>query len=216
MRKFHEYNFPKLVQKNTDGARVYLTPTGEKYPSVTSVTGLGGAKKLMEWRDRVGHEEADAISRRAANRGTRIHKICENYLLGNEIKVDMFDKEVFNSMLPHIDKVGDIHCLESRVYSHVLKVAGTVDLIADFDGELSVIDWKTSRRVKDIEEIDGYFMQASAYAQCFLELTGINIDKLVVVMGIDDNPAKVYIEDKAIWLKKFKHKRYRYYAIKKL
>lgn len=216
MRTFHQYDFPKLVQKNTDGSRVYLTPTGEKYPSVTSVSGFGNSKHIMEWRDRVGHEEANKISRRAADRGTRIHKLCENYLLGKEIEVDMFDKEVFNSMLPHIDKVGDIHCIEKRIYSHILKVGGTVDLIADFEGEISVLDWKTSRRVKDFDEFDGYFMQAAAYSQCFLELTGINIDKLVVVIGIDDNPSKVYIEDKAIWLKKFKHQRYKYYAIKKI
>lgn len=216
MRYFHEYDFPKLVRKNIDGSRVYLTPTGEKYPSVTSVTGLGGAKHIMEWRDRVGHAEADAITRRAANRGTRIHKFCENYLLGHEIEVDIYDKEMFNSMLPYIDKVGDVHCIENKIYSHVLKVGGTVDLIADFDDELSVIDWKTSGRVKDIDEIGGYFMQAAAYSQCFLELTGINIDKLVIVMGIDNNPAKVFIEDKTEWLKKFKHMRYKYYAIKKI
>jgi genome maintenance exonuclease 1 len=216
MRTFHEYNFPKLVQKNTDGSRVYLTPTGEKYPSVTSVTGLGGAKHIQEWRDRVGHDVADAISRKACNRGTRIHKLCEDYLLGQDIEVDMFDKEMFNSMLPYIDKVGDVHCLENKIYSHVLRVGGTVDLIADFEGEISVIDWKTSRRVKEIDEIDGYFMQAAAYSQCFLELTGINIDKLVVIMGIDDNPAKVFTQDKAVWLKKFKHQRHKYYAIKKL
>lgn len=216
MRYFHEYDFPKLVRKNIDGSRVYLTPTGEKYPSVTSVTGLGGAKHIMEWRDRVGHAEADAITRRAANRGTRIHKFCENYLLGHEIEVDIYDKEMFNSMLPYIDKVGDVHCIENKIYSHVLKVGGTVDLIADFDDELSVIDWKTSGRVKDIDEIGGYFMQAAAYSQCFLELTGINIDKLVIVMGIDNNPAKVFIEDKTEWLKKFKSKRLEFYKVRKI
>lgn len=216
MRNFIEYDFPKLVQKNENGARVYLTPTGEKYPSVTSVTSLGSAKHINEWRDRVGHEEANLITRRAANRGTRIHKLCEDHLLGKPVDVSMFDQEVFNSMSKHFHKVGDIHCLETRLYSHVLKVAGTVDLIAEYKNELAVLDWKTARRVKDIDEIGGYFMQAAAYAQCFYELTDINIDKLVIIMGIDDHPAKEFIEDKAVWLKKFKHQRYKYYGVKKI
>lgn len=216
MRNFIEYNFPKLVQKNESGGRIYLTPTGEKYPSVTAVTGLGSEVYIKEWRDRVGHDEADAITRRASTRGTRIHTLCEDYILGKELDVSIFDKEIFNSMLPHFDKVGDIHCLETRLYSHKLRVGGTVDLIADFDDELSVIDWKTSGRVKDIDEIGGYFMQAAAYSQCFLELTGINIDKLVIVMGIDNNPAKVFIEDKTEWLKKFKSKRLEFYKVRKI
>jgi hypothetical protein len=216
MRNFIEYDFPKLEQKNENGSRVYLTPTGEKYPSVTSVTGIGNAKHINEWRDRVGHAEATAITTRAANRGTRIHKLCEDHLLGNPVDVSMFDQEVFNSMSKHFHKVGDIHCLETRLYSHVLKVAGTVDLIAEYENELAVLDWKTSRRVKEIDEIGDYFMQAAAYAQCFYELTDISIDKLVIIMGIDDHPAKVFIEDKAVWLKKFKHQRYKYYGVKKL
>ncbi|CAB4127492.1 PD-(D/E)XK nuclease superfamily [uncultured Caudovirales phage] len=216
MRYFYEYNFPKLVRKNVDGTRVYLTPTGEKYPSVTAVTGLGSEVYIKEWRDRVGHDEADAITRRASTRGTRIHTLCEDYILGKELDVSIFDKEIFNSMLPHIDKVGDIHCLETRLYSHKLRVAGTVDLIAEYDGDMAIVDWKTSSRVKYAEDISGYFMQASAYSQCFLELTGINIDKLVIVMGIDNNPAKVFIEDKTKWLKKFKQQRYKYFAVKKI
>lgn len=216
MRNFIKYDFPRLVQKNDNGSRVYQTPTGERYPSVTAVTNLGNAKSIMEWRDRVGYEEADQITRRAANRGTRIHKLCEDHLLGKPTDVSMFDAEVFNSMSKYFHKVGDIHCLETRIYSHILKVAGTVDLIAEYDNELAVLDWKTSRRVKTIDDVGGYFMQAAAYAQCFYELSGINIDKLVVIMGIDDNPAKEFVEDKAVWLKKFKHQRYKYYAIKKI
>jgi hypothetical protein len=216
MRTIHQYEFPALRQKNESGGRVYVTPAGERYPSVTSVTGLGSAKHIKEWRDRIGHAEADAITRRASNRGTKIHTLCENYLLGNPLEIDMYDQELFNSMIPHINRVGDIHCIETRIYSHVLKVAGTVDLISEYDGELSIVDWKTSRRVKESDEIGSYFMQAAAYAQCFYELTDINIDKLVIVMGIDDHPAKVFMEDKTEWLKKFKHQRYKYYAVKKI
>lgn len=216
MRNLIEYDFPKLVQKNENGSRVYLTPTGEKYPSVTAVTGFGNNDYLIEWRDRVGHEEANQITRRAANRGTRIHKLCEDHLLGNPVEISMFDKEVFDSMSKYFPKVGDIHCIEKRIYSHILKVAGTVDLIAEYNNELAVIDWKTSRWAKSADDIGGYFMQAAAYAQCFYELTDINIDKLVIIMGIDDHPAKEFIEDKSFWLKKFKHQRYKYYGVKKL
>ena len=217
MKTFIHHEFPTLVQKNENGSRVYLTPTGEKYPSVTSVTGFGTKKELMEWRDRVGHEEANRISTRAANRGTRIHKLCEDHLLGEDVKVDMFDHEIWKQVRPVLDHIDNIHCLETRLYSHVLKVAGTVDLIAEYKGKLAIIDWKTSRRLKTIEDIEGYLMQCSAYAQCFQELANIEINDLVVVIGTDDQgKPSIFTEDKSKWLKKFKHKRYKYYAVNKL
>lgn len=216
MRNFIKYDFPKLVQKNSEGSRVYQTPEGQKYPSVTSVTGLGSEVSIKEWRDRIGHKEADAISLAAGTRGTRIHTICEKHLLGEEYTIEIQDMDIFTSMVPYIERVGDIHCLETRLYSHTLRVAGTVDLIAEYEGNLAVIDWKTSRRIKRAEDISGYFMQAAAYSQCFLELTGINIDKLVIIMGIDSNPAEVFIEDKSKWLKEFKNKRLEFYRVKKV
>lgn len=217
MRTFIHHDIPKLKQINSESGRTYETPDGKKYPSVTSVTGLDNAKHIYEWRQRVGAEEANKISRRASSRGTRLHKLCEDHLLGKDISVDMFDMEMWNAMKTHVNMVDNIHCLETRLYSHILKVAGTVDLIAEYNGELSILDWKTSRRIKGYEDVEGYFMQCAAYAQCFLELTGINITNLVLIMGVDDEKeALVFQQDKTEWLKKFKHQRYRYYKAKNI
>jgi genome maintenance exonuclease 1 len=217
MKNFIHHDIPKIKRVNDNGTRVYLTPTGEKYPSVTTVTGFGTKKEIMEWRDRVGHEEANRISTRAANRGTRLHKLCEDHMHGKPIDVDMFDLEIWSQFKGQIDHIDNIHGIESKLYSHRYKVAGTCDLIGEYKGKLSIIDWKTSRRLKGIDEVDGYLMQCAAYAECFQELTSLQIDSLVVIIGTDDQQHPVvFQEDKNKWLKKFKQKRYLYYKYYKL
>lgn len=217
MKTFIHHDIPKIKRVNENGKRVYLTPTGEKYPSVTGVTGFGTKKEIMEWRDRVGHEEANRISTRAANRGTRLHKICEDHMYGKPVNPDMFDIEIWNQFKSQIEHIDNIHGIESKLYSHKHKVAGTCDLIAEYKGVLSILDWKTSRRLKGIDEADSYLMQCAAYAECFHELTGLQIDSLVVIIGTDDEKHPVvFQEDKTKWLKLFKQKRYLYYKYHKL
>lgn len=211
MKTFIHHDFATLERDTSpDGNRVYLTPSGKKYPSVTSVTGLNSKFHIDKWRQRVGPEEADRVTNRALARGTRIHSLCENYLLGNEIKIDMFDTEMWSTMRPMLDKIDNIHCLETPLYSDFLQTAGTVDCIAEFEGKLSVIDFKTSSRVKERNDIHNYFEQTAAYAVMFEERTGIPIGRLVIIMAIDDDAPRVFIEKRDGWIAGFRKARLDY------
>ena len=211
MKTFIHHDLPKLERDTKpDGTRVYKTPSGSAYPSVTTVTGLHSAKGIAEWRKRVGNEEANKISGRASARGTRIHQYCEDYLRGNIFEADMFDLEMFNSIKPLLDQIDNIHCLEDQLYSDHLQVAGTVDCIAEFQGKLSVIDFKTASRAKDRDDIHNYFMQTAAYAVAFEEQTGIPIGRLVIIMAVDNDDPRWFIEKRDNWVAGFKKLRLDY------
>jgi genome maintenance exonuclease 1 len=182
MKTFIAHEIPTLKRVDGPNGRVYQTPTGKAYPSVTSVTGLMGKDDFFAWRARVGEEEANRVSARAARRGTAIHSLCEDYLYGKNPVPTMFDAQVFNSIRPHLDLIDNIHALESKLYSDHLQVAGTVDCIAEYKGKRAVIDFKTSKRIKEAKDISGYFMQTAAYAVAFEERTGIAIPRLVIIM----------------------------------
>jgi genome maintenance exonuclease 1 len=214
MKTFIEHNFPSLKRIDGKGDRTYQTPTGDRYPSVTSVVGLHKAKAIQEWRDRVGAEEANKISSRASRRGTSIHSLCENYLLGEECKVSPFDHEMFESLKPHLDKIDNIHCLETQLYSHHLEVAGTVDCIAEYEGKLCVIDFKSASKPKQRDWIHDYFMQTSAYAVMFEELTGVPVGRLLIVMGVDDHEPLIFQEKRNDWIRQFKEMRKHYKELK--
>lgn len=181
-----EHDFPTLQRIDGEHGRVYRTPSGKSYPSVTSVTGLLNKKAIQEWRDKVGAKVANEITTRAAKRGTSIHKLCENYLDNLGDTSDMFDQEEFVKIKPYLNKINNIHCLEDKLYSDHLAVAGTVDCIAEYEGKLAVIDFKTSSKPKTREMISNYFMQTSAYAVCFEELFGRPIEKLLIIMSVKD------------------------------
>ena len=202
---------PKLQRvTNSDGSRVYATPSGKKYPSVTTVTGLLKKDIINEWRKRVGDEEANKISSKAAKRGTRIHTLCEKYLLNEEVSVQLFDTEMWNSMRPLLDDIDDIYALEQPLYSDHLQVAGTVDCIARYKGKLSVIDFKSSKRIKHRDDIHDYFIQCSAYAVAFEELTGIPVPRLVILMAVDDEKPLIFNEKRNDWIEEFKTLRLEY------
>ena len=203
MKTFICHDLPELKRIDSPQGRVYQTPTGKKYPSVTSVSGLLGKQSIIEWRKRVGDEEANRVSARASHRGTKIHSLCEDYLLGKNPVADMFDKAMFNSILPHLERIDNIHCLESKLFSNHLQVAGTVDCIAEYDGKLSVIDFKTSGRIKHREDIPGYFIQCSAYAVAFEEMTGIPVSRIVIIMGVDDEQPLIFKEKRDSWIDQF-------------
>lgn len=198
------HDFPKLKRIDSTAGRVYETPTGQKYPSVTSVVGLLGKDEIMKWRKAVGEEEANRISSRAAKRGTAIHSLCESYLKNEPTEPSMFDIETFASIKPVLNEINNIHCLETQLFSHHLQVAGTVDCIAEFQGRTSVIDFKTSRRLKTREDIHGYFLQTSAYAVMFEEMTGIPVPRLVIIMTVDDHKEpSIFIEKRDDWIDGF-------------
>lgn len=197
------HDIPKLTRIDGTGARKYETPSGKAYPSVTSVLGILGKADILAWRQRVGEEEANRVSARAARRGTAVHSLCEDYLLNKNPKVGPFDLETFNSLRPLLDKINNIHCLETQLYSDHLQVAGTVDCIAEYEGRLSIIDFKTSKRVKSRDDIHGYFMQTAAYAVMFEERTGIPVDTLVILMSVDDDTPLVFKEKRDDWINTF-------------
>jgi genome maintenance exonuclease 1 len=202
MKIFNHVKLPQLdfdlKAETTDSGRLYATPTGEKYKSITTVLGNHNKQAIMEWRERVGAEEANKISTKAATRGTKVHKICEDYINNEipELKMQMMMpdlKEMFFKIKPIIDeKLGDVYSQEQALYSHKLKIAGRVDLIGMWDGKLSVIDFKTSAKQKEESYIQNYFMQCTAYALMFSELTGMWIDDIVVLIATGEGEAQLF------------------------
>jgi len=197
-----------VLEQVTDatGVRHYNTPTGKKYPSVTTVLAQHNKDVIDAWRARVGEAEANAISRRAAGRGTGVHLATERYL-DNQPPwtagsfVNPLVKESFTHLQPLLDRIDNIHCQETRMFSHHLRLAGTVDCIAEFDGKLSVIDFKTSGKAKKKEWISSYFMQCAAYAVMYEELTGIPIARLVVLISVEeDTEPQLFVERRDNWI----------------
>lgn len=201
----HEHNTPKLVRSSLpDGTRVYNTPSGKRYPSVTTITGAAKFRELMAWRKRVGEEEANKISSRASRRGTRVHTLCEKYLLNQQPEPGLFDVDLWKAVQPALHRINNIHALETPLYSDHLKVAGTVDCIAEFDGKLSVVDFKTAGRVKSRDDIHDYFMQCAAYSVAWEELTGMNVPRLVILMGVDgEKQPLIFNERRDDWVDGF-------------
>lgn len=201
MKNFIQHEFGTLERiTNEDGKRVYNTPTGKKYPSVTTVTGLYKMAQIMEWRKRVGEETANKISSEASGRGTRIHELCEYYLKGQDLEINYRDTDMFESIKPYLDKIDNIHALETPLYSDHLEVAGTVDCIAEYDGRLSIIDFKTSRRWKSADDIHDYFMQTACYAVAFEERTKLPVTQLVIIMAVDNNDPLIFKEHRDKWI----------------
>ena len=204
MRKFNFVSgMPELKQLETDestGERFYISPSGKKLPSVTTVLGHFKKKAMIEWRNRVGHEEADKVSTRASIRGTKFHNMMEGYLRGEERFLDgvMPDmKQSFNDMKETLDLVDNIHYIESPLFSEKLGVAGRTDVIAEFGKTLSIIDFKTSAKQKKEQWIENYFEQGTAYALMYEELVGLPIDQIVILIATDDSDKpQVFIRDK--------------------
>lgn len=186
-----------LKTENVNGNRYYVTPDG-KYPSITTILGSFNKQKLYEWRQRVGAVEANRISSTAASKGTKVHSLCEKYLLNEDVDkksttIDAY--HIFKSMLPLLNKINNIHYLECALYSNILKVAGRVDCIGEYDGVLSIIDFKTSSRIKTEDYIEDYFLQTTAYAMCYYELTGIKVKQIVIIMGVEHDFPLVFVKN---------------------
>ena len=179
-----------------DGKRFYTLPSGKVVPSVTTVIGAMKRKSIMAWRKRVGEEEANRISRQASSRGTNVHTLCEKYLNNEPIPKDaMPDAAVmFRDLKPFLNRINNIHYQEQALWSERLEMAGRVDCIAEYEGELSVIDFKTSKRVKSHEDIEDYFWQTTAYALMYEEMVGNPIHQLVIIMAVEHHQPLVFIQ----------------------
>jgi genome maintenance exonuclease 1 len=170
-----------------DGKRYYTLPDGTRLPSVTTVLGALKKEAIMKWRKRVGEEEANRVSRKATSRGTNVHTLCERYLNNESLGDIMPDAvEMFRSLKPLLNRIDNIHYQECALWSKQLGMAGRVDCIGEFDGVLSVIDFKTSKKIKSIAHIEDYFWQTSAYSLMYEELIGRPIDNLVIIMAVED------------------------------
>jgi genome maintenance exonuclease 1 len=219
-RKEFEYELLEFAElQRIDGpTRFYETPEGNRYPSVTAVLGKMMDKSALEtWRKRVGEEEASRVSARASTRGTNVHTMCENYVLGNDIDASMpHNMMMFNQIKKVLDeKVDMVRATECTLFSDHLKLAGSCDLIANYDGRLSIIDYKTSAKRKRKDWIEGYFLQASLYSYMLWEMTDILVKDIVIIIGVDDSlESQIFIErpqrylEKAVDLVRSYHKMY--------
>lgn len=189
----------------TESGRKYRTPEGIDYPSITTVLSILSRDSIAKWRKKVGEEEANRISYRASTRGTAVHEIIEKYINNDENFKDGYTPDIVSSFLdlkPILDsRIGKVYAQEAPLYSNHLGVAGRVDCVAEFDGKLSIIDFKTSRKPKQVKWITNYFMQESAYAIMWEERTNMPIVQLVTIISVDDHEPQVFIEHRDNWVR---------------
>lgn len=196
MFKHIDLNLLKLERELIDSVRYYTLPSGnKKLVSITSVISHYKKDFFDNWRKKVGIEKANKITKKATSRGTDTHSLIESYLLNENLpSVQPISEYLFKIAKPTINRIDNIHCLESSLYSEVLGVAGSVDTIAEFDGELAVIDYKTSKEPKPVDWIEGYFVQTMFYGMALYEMTGIPVKKLVIIMACENGECVVYEE----------------------
>ena len=187
----------KLIEK--DNAHFYQTPTGEIYPSITTILQgtMSDEKKvsLQNWKEQ--EIAADYITQEAATIGTETHKLIENYI--NEVKqadeVRLLSVAHFNNLIPFLQRINDVYGTELRLYSNIMKLAGTSDCIANYDGELSIIDYKTKRSNQKEEWMTDHFIQGTAYSQMFKELTGIEVKQVVILVSSEKNSRMEFVKN---------------------
>jgi len=199
-----DLGYGDLVADTKSTGRTYRTPDGKQYPSITTVLSLLSREAIQAWRARVGEEEANKISRQASGRGTAVHDLLERYV-DNDPE---FDKGIMPNIMQSFydvrkqldERLSLVYAQEAPLYSEHLGVAGRVDCVGVWDGKNSIIDYKTSRKVKKKEWISSYFMQCAAYAIMWEERTGTPITQLVVLIAVDDNEPQVFIEHRDNWV----------------
>ena len=198
---------PDLKTKNKDGNRYYVTPSGELYPSVTTITSQLTKEGIKAWRKRVGEKEANKISRQASTRGTKVHKLCEDYINNDEIdfsKVLPDQHFMFKQIRPELDdNLQGVYGCELALYSDFLKVAGRVDCVGIWNGKASIIDFKTSTKAKRPEYISNYFMQEAAYAVMFEERYKIPVSQLITLIAVEQSEHQIFIEKRDDWIDGF-------------
>ena len=185
----------ELKNKDTPGCRLYELPDGQWVPSITSVTSFYNRQIFINWRKRIGIEEANKITKRATARGTDFHEAAQAYLENRDLVWEDYlpaTKFMFHHATPYLDKINNIHAIERTLYSEYLGLAGRVDCIAEYEGELAVIDFKTSEKIKPEKWLENYFVQETFYAAAYYELTGIPAKKLITIMVTPGGDVKVF------------------------
>ena len=210
MKKFvHLANRPELSfgmrTENQNGKRHYVTPEGELYPSITTILSEFSKASIQAWRKRVGETEANKISGKASRRGTSVHSVCESYIKNEDDFLDGQTPnivELFKTIEPFLERVDNIHGVELALYSDQFGVAGRPDLIAEFDGKLSVIDYKTSNKFKKKEWCESYFAQCAFYGIAYEELTKIPVSQVVIIIAVDEEHPQLFVEKRDDWVDK--------------
>ena len=202
-----DFEIPERVEKA--GKRYYVTPDGNSYPSITSILAQQENLGLEAWKAKVGEKEAKRISQESARIGTAVHQMAEFYLSNYAVRLDKEEKKImdtFNRLRFLLGNINNIVGLEVPLFSDLLRVAGTCDCIADYNNRLSIIDFKTSRKPKKEEWIDDYFMQTFAYKLMFEEMTGVEIQQIVILVActesFDVQVFKKPAKDADEWLEK--------------
>ena len=203
-------DLPPVKARNSEGVRLYETPEGNKYPSITTVLSIRNKKGLHEWRKRVGNDVANYVARTAAARGTKVHHMCEDYLNNvytnypskwEKHKKDFLPYCLFNQLKEQaLCNIDGIYAQEAGLYSDKYKVAGRVDCIARYNGTPSIIDFKTSSRERTDDWNKNYYIQGSAYAEMFGERTGIEVSQVVILVVTEDGTVQEFIKDKHNYL----------------
>ena len=212
MKRFNHVpvNLPKLETITIKRKRFYVTPQNNYYPSITTVLSIRKKEGLMEWRKRVGDKVANYVASKAAARGTKVHHMCEDYLHNEHLDYPDKWKKHEKDFLPWcifeqlknkvLKNISDIHAQECGLYSDKYKVAGRVDCIAKYNDVLSIIDFKTSTKERSDAWNENYYIQGSAYAEMFTELTGIDISQVVILVVTEDGTVQEFIKDKSDFL----------------
>lgn len=203
-RKIFKHNFVKpieLCEEYIDGKRHYVLEDGTKLKSVTTVLSEKSDKTFLEkWKRKLGEEESQKVIAQANRRGSSVHALAERYILNEEdyIKKEMpVNVDTFNQIKKYLDKyVDDVYGIELPLYSKTLKTAGRTDLIAEYCGETSIIDFKTSRKVKKEEWIQNYFLQATVYSMMFEYLYKIKVPQIVIIMAVDNDHPLVFVRER--------------------
>ena len=200
-----DLGYADLDCETKESGRKYSTPEGVKYPSITTVLSILSRDAIMAWRRRVGAEEANKISHRASTRGTAVHAIIEKYLNNDEDYREGYLPNIIDNFLTVKEvldsRIGKIYAQEVPLYSDYLGVAGRVDCVAEFDGKPAIIDFKTSKRLKSLEQVESYFMQEAFYAIAWEERTQIPITQLVTIISVDGGECQVFVEHRDNWVK---------------
>ena len=192
---------PEVFTETINKKRFYVTPEGNKYPSITTVLSGRAKEGIMAWRKRVGEDVANNIMRTAAKRGTAVHELCEDYLNNNELgNQEVLPLAMFTLLKPELDNINNIVAQEVGLYSDKWGIAGRVDCIAEYDGKLTVIDFKTSTKEKKEEWIENYFIQCTAYCEMFEERYGRAIDQIAVLIVCEDGGVQTFVKDKKDYL----------------
>ena len=188
---------PKTKGKRIDGFRFYNID-GKNYPSITTVLGIRKTEQLKGWREKIGEGVANWEMGRAARRGKSFHTLVEQYIKGETPSIrDVLPLGLFKLLKPYIDQIDNIHLLEAIMYSKKLTVAGQVDCVAEYNGKLSVIDFKTANKERQESWIDNYFLQTSAYAHMYEETFGTPIEQIVILIASEDGTTQAFVKNKA-------------------